>query len=243
MKNIFFVAGEVGEKILQWLLEFHSDDIGMIVHTGDDQRILDICHKHKLNSCSVANIDILENKVFDLGFTVWWPTILTANVLKIATRGFVNTHPSLLPAQRGKGTSFWNIIEGTDFGVTIHRLTEKIDKGEILAQRQIEVTWEDTGGSLATKAQNSMYELFVSEYPFSNEFNGFDENRLQVSESFHNLSEMFDKSQLDLDERLSIRDTLNLLRAKTHHEYPGCTFVEDDVTYYVQIMIRKAKSD
>lgn len=243
MKNIFFVAGEVGEKILLWLLEFHSDDIGIIVHTGDDQRILGICHKHKLDSCSVANIDILENKVFDLGFTVWWPTILPVNVLNRATRGFVNTHPSLLPAQRGKSTSFWNIIEGTDFGVTIHRLTEKIDKGEILAQRQIEVTWEDTGGSLAIKAQNSMYELFVSEYPFSNELNGSDENRLQVSESFHNLSEMFDKSQLDLDETLSIRDTLNLLRAKTHHEYPGCTFVEDDVTYNVQIKIRKAKND
>lgn len=243
MKNIFFVAGEVGERILLWLLQFHPEDIGLIVYMEDDHHLSSICHKHKVDSCSLANIDLLENRVFELGFTVWWPTILPANVLKKATRGFVNTHPSLLPAQRGKSTSFWNIIERTNFGVTIHRLTEKIDKGEILAQRQIEVTWEDTGGSLAIKAQKSMYELFISEYPFLNELKGFDESGFQVSESFHNLSEMFDKSRLNLDETMSIRDTLNLLRAKTHPGYPGCTFVEDGVTYNVQIEIRKAKND
>lgn len=49
--------------------------------------------------------------------------------------GALNIHPSLLPKYRGPSPIPWAIRNGDrDLGITIHRMTEKIDAGPILAQ-------------------------------------------------------------------------------------------------------------
>lgn len=52
--------------------------------------------------------------------------------------GALNIHPSLLPKYRGPSPIPWAIRNGDrDLGMTIHRMTEKIDAGPVLAQRAI----------------------------------------------------------------------------------------------------------
>ncbi len=50
----------------------------------------------------------------------------------------INIHMSLLPWNRGAAPNFWSWFYGTPKGVTIHRVSEEIDKGEILAQSQLD---------------------------------------------------------------------------------------------------------
>ncbi|MDB5033658.1 MAG: hypothetical protein JWQ98_899 [Chlorobi bacterium] len=58
---------------------------------------------------------------------------------------FFNIHFSMLPAYRGTMTSFWPIIlrERTT-GVTLHRIDEGIDTGDIIAQRSFAIGGEDS---------------------------------------------------------------------------------------------------
>lgn len=49
----------------------------------------------------------------------------------------VNIHPSLLPVGRGPWPMPTAILRGIDSGVTLHKLTEKIDEGDIILQERI----------------------------------------------------------------------------------------------------------
>jgi len=53
-------------------------------------------------------------------------------------RGLVNFHPSVLPLYRGPVPSYWCLHHGeSKTGFTLHKITDQIDKGEILYQDAI----------------------------------------------------------------------------------------------------------
>lgn len=57
------------------------------------------------------------------------------DVIDFLRYGALNIHPSLLPKYRGPSPIPWAIRNGDrDLGMTIHRMTEKVDAGPILAQ-------------------------------------------------------------------------------------------------------------
>lgn len=238
MKNVFFIDGKVGTELLTWLLTNHLEDVALVVYVEGNFEAEEICSKHHVEHVSSAMLEFHVKHRFDFGFTLWWPNILSSEILKMVEIDFYNLHPSLLPAQRGKGTSFWNLVENSSFGVTIHKIGRQIDKGEIVAQVEIPKTWEDTGGSLALKAQSALTNLFKGWYPHVGMKLPLEKN-CQIPETFHQLKEIFDRSSLDLDQIVRVRDLLNLLRAKVHADYPGCTFTEEGKTYEIQIQIRE----
>ncbi|MEP7219920.1 MAG: formyltransferase family protein, partial [Bacteroidota bacterium] len=58
---------------------------------------------------------------------------------------FFNIHFSLLPAYRGTMTSFWPIVlRERSTGVTLHRIDDGIDTGDIIARRSFVIGEEDT---------------------------------------------------------------------------------------------------
>jgi methionyl-tRNA formyltransferase len=60
-------------------------------------------------------------------------------------RTLVNCHPSVLPLYRGPVPSYWCIENGeTRSGYTFHRITNAIDRGEILWQEAVEILPDDT---------------------------------------------------------------------------------------------------
>lgn len=62
------------------------------------------------------------------------------SILALPRLGCLNVHPSLLPANRGPVPLFWTFREGSaTTGVTIHVMDEKMDSGDILAQKVIPV--------------------------------------------------------------------------------------------------------
>lgn len=74
---------------------------------------------------------------------------LPRSLLRLPRLGAVNTHLSLLPQYRGPCPWKWAIIRGErTTGVTIHVMTPRFDRGEILAQRRIALEDHETGESL-----------------------------------------------------------------------------------------------
>lgn len=63
--------------------------------------------------------------------------IFKKKLLKIPKLGCINKHNALLPSYGGVYPVFNSIADGKDYtGVTIHKMTEKIDEGDILAQEK-----------------------------------------------------------------------------------------------------------
>jgi len=76
----------------------------------------------------------------------------------------INLHISYLPYNRGADPNLWSILEGTPKGVTIHYLDEGVDTGDIIAQRRVELSSEDTLRTSYAKLQEALCDLFRREW-------------------------------------------------------------------------------
>jgi methionyl-tRNA formyltransferase len=78
--------------------------------------------------------------------------ILPEKLLSLARPMALNVHPSLLPLYRGAAPIAWQLLHGEqNSGVSIARITIKLDAGEILGVRRIPIEAEDTAVTLETK--------------------------------------------------------------------------------------------
>ncbi len=74
----------------------------------------------------------------DIGVVHSMSQLLKADVLSVPRYGFINMHPSFLPAWRGADPLFWQFYHGDHrIGVTWHAVDEGEDTGAILAQAEI----------------------------------------------------------------------------------------------------------
>src|SRR3954454_19485732 len=70
-------------------------------------------------------------------------------VLDVPTHGAIQYHPSLLPRHRGPSAINWAIIQGdAKTGVAIFWPDEGLDTGPVLLLKEVEITDEDTLGTL-----------------------------------------------------------------------------------------------
>jgi len=85
----------------------------------------------------------------DLVIVVAFGQILPHEMLTKPQYGCINIHPSLLPQYRGAAPIQWSLIRGEKMtGVTIMRLDEGVDSGDILLQEPVPIAAEETFASL-----------------------------------------------------------------------------------------------
>jgi methionyl-tRNA formyltransferase len=78
--------------------------------------------------------------------------ILSADVLNTAKLGGINVHGSLLPKYRGAAPIVWAILQGEQqAGVTIIRMSTKLDAGHMLAQEALDILPDETAGQLEAR--------------------------------------------------------------------------------------------
>ena len=116
----------------------------------DDSKILahlkDLGHRVKVVNCP------LIAKSTPLRGCTWlvshgYRYIVPGEVLAMFPRRAINCHISLLPWNRGSDPNLWSWIDDTPKGVTIHRMTEGLDKGSILVGWEVffdEISSRDT---------------------------------------------------------------------------------------------------
>lgn len=76
----------------------------------------------------------------DVACVACFPQRIPASLLEMPAHGFLNLHPSLLPAYRGPAPLFWTFRNGENkTGVTIHFMDATLDSGDIALQAPIEL--------------------------------------------------------------------------------------------------------
>ena len=85
----------------------------------------------------------------DLGVMAFVTLFVPEDVLTIPTHGTIQYHPSLLPQHRGPSAINWAIIQGRKrTGLSIFWPDQGLDTGPILLQKEVEITDDDTLGSV-----------------------------------------------------------------------------------------------
>ncbi len=78
--------------------------------------------------------------------------MIPEKIWKIPPMGTINLHASLLPNYRGAAPINWSIINNEKYtGVTTFYINDKIDCGDILLQKEILISKNETAGSLHDK--------------------------------------------------------------------------------------------
>jgi folate-dependent phosphoribosylglycinamide formyltransferase PurN len=98
---------------------------------------------------SEACRDFLEGMAPDLGVVVG-THILRSEIFSRPRLGSINLHLGAAPEFRGSSPGFYEMLEGvTEVGVTIHRVTDTLDGGNILLQERFPLDIVPRGDPLA----------------------------------------------------------------------------------------------
>ncbi|MGN0192167.1 MAG: methionyl-tRNA formyltransferase [Candidatus Gastranaerophilaceae bacterium] len=113
-----------------------------------------------LNSEKFAKF--LKQNNIDAVFVASWSEKIHPEILKIPKAGFINIHPSLLPAYRGANPYARVILNNeSKTGVTFHLMDENLDTGAILLQKEVPVFPEDNGITLRGRCADAAKTLMI----------------------------------------------------------------------------------
>lgn len=92
-----------------------------------------------------------------------WPYLLSAEVLTVVNKAALNLHPSLLPEYRGPDpVSEQLACNETKLGVSLHRLSQQFDSGEILRQAGFDLDSTPSGREqIEAQAARTGTALFI----------------------------------------------------------------------------------
>ena len=97
-------------------------------------------------------INQLKNDDSDLFVVVAYGKILPKEVITLPKIFCINIHGSLLPKYRGAAPIHWAIIKGeAETGISIIKINESLDAGDIIAQKKLKIEHNDTAISLRAK--------------------------------------------------------------------------------------------
>ena len=100
--------------------------------------------------------DILYKYQPDLLISISCPQVIGKKIRARLPMGCINVHGAPLPKYRGLMPAFWVLRNGeTKTAVSVHDLGAKLDDGDIILQREIEILPEDTWDSLVRKTKEA----------------------------------------------------------------------------------------
>jgi methionyl-tRNA formyltransferase len=164
LKIVFAGTTTNAVEVLRYLQEQQRHEIVAVVTREDApvgrKRILtpspvaDYAQSQSLNLIKTNKIsaDIeakLANLNFDLGLVIAYGALLRKSTLDLAPKGWLNIHFSKLPMWRGAAPVQRSIMAGdTETAITIFRLDEGMDTGDIVTQVSATIEPDDNTTSL-----------------------------------------------------------------------------------------------
>jgi methionyl-tRNA formyltransferase len=234
MRIIFLGYHNIGYFCLKALMELCAalgDEIAAVVTHADHPReniwfasVRDLAFKHYLpvyqpsDPNDPAFVAAMARLRPDFLFSCYYRHMLKKPLLDLPRLGALNLHGSLLPKYRGRAPVNWVLVNGeTETGVTLHYMEEKADRGDLVAQRRVPITEEDTALTLFARLTVAAEDLMREAYPLLRT------GQAPRIPQDHTQASYFGRRRPEdgrIDWRKSAGEIYNLVRAVTH-PYPG----------------------
>lgn len=180
--------------------------------------------------------DIL-NLEADIIVTCAYGQIIPKDILDAPRLGCINVHGSLLPKLRGGAPIHWAIINGDKkTGISIMYMDEKMDSGDIISQRETEITDSDNLESLYDRMSLIGRDLLLDTMPSI-----IQGTNLRIKQDSDEVTFGFNikREEEHIDFGKSTRDIFNLIRGLS--PVPGANAILDgnEMKIYAAIMSDK----
>jgi len=98
----------------------------------------------------------------DIGVVAAYGQIIPRELLTVMRHGMLGVHPSFLPAYRGAAPVAWAILNGeTATGMTIFRLNDRLDAGDLLVAKRVPIEPQETTETLTDRLAHLGAEALV----------------------------------------------------------------------------------
>jgi methionyl-tRNA formyltransferase len=134
------------------------------------QSVVEACKSRNIDLVSSPKLEpLLHERIEEISpdmiMSVYYRRILPPNIFNIPPRGAFNIHPSFLPFYRGPVPTMWALENGEkEFGVTIHKIDQGIDTGDIAFQEKFPIFDDDTGFLLYTRAMQEGSKMLAKHF-------------------------------------------------------------------------------
>lgn len=143
MKILFLYQNTIAFELIDWIKE-----LGHEVKTYQD----------------VLNYDEIKKEKFDLAISYTYRFIIKKDIIELLNGNIINLHISYLPWNRGANPNQWSFLENTPKGVTIHYVDSKLDNGDIITQKLVEMDLQETFKSSYDKLNQEIIKLFKESF-------------------------------------------------------------------------------
>jgi len=196
----------------------------------------DLCVKSNIEYMYFDNIncDKVKNKLLeknlDIVFVLGLSQIIKEDILEKVNIGFIGSHPTLLPYNRGHHPIIWAIANGLKYtGLTLFWLNKGIDTGDIFQQTKIFIKKNDTAKDILKKISIAAKKLL---------FKGIKElesgkiKRIKQPIKSNYWRKRYFKDGV-IDWRMSSERIYNLIRALSE-PYPKAVFEYQNNYYFIE---------
>ncbi|MGG5510439.1 formyltransferase family protein [Myroides odoratimimus] len=191
----------------------------------------DISSKHSIPLFKINHIndketiDLIKSFELDWLFIIGWSQIASNEVLESVKYGCVGMHPTLLPLGRGRAAIPWAIIKGLDkTGVSMFKLDEGVDTGDILGQVEIELDDKMTSTVLYNLVDQAHITLIKNVFPT------MANDKVKLVEQDNSLATYWEgrtPKDGEINKEMTVVEVDRLVRATTK-PYPGAFFRDGD---------------
>ena len=176
-KIVIFGCQKITYDLINFLLKKKNVELSLVVTyelphdyivSGVD--IIKLCKKKKIKTKIAKKIDkniedSIKNIAPDLIISSYYRKILTKPIWSASKTLSINIHPSILPFYRGPVPTAWMLLNMEKHaGVTIHKIDQTIDGGDILFQKKFKISKSETGYGLYIKSMNEGFSLFKKNF-------------------------------------------------------------------------------
>lgn len=174
MKNIVFIGTNFfASNILEKMIKKKINIICIITKEnkkmGRGQKkgphpVKNIATKYNINCLTIDNINKNQDEIKKINpnliVVVEYFKKLSTDIINIPLHGIINVHPSLLPNLKGPTPIQSAIIHNLEeTGVSIIKINDKYDCGEIIGRSTCKIKHNDTYFSLSKKLNNLAFNL------------------------------------------------------------------------------------
>jgi phosphoribosylglycinamide formyltransferase 1 len=168
-------SGTNAERIISHFRKHPAVSVSLVLANRPDAFVLERAKNHGIKSLVFTRHQFCESdlvlnilKENDITFIVLagflW--LVPQNILTAYPGRILNIHPALLPKYGGKGMYGMKVHEAViasgdpESGITIHRVNEQYDEGDIVFQARCRIEPGDTMESLASRIHDLEYRYY-----------------------------------------------------------------------------------
>ena len=246
MKVIFMGTPDFAVPVLEGLIENYEV---ILVVSQPDKRV---GRKQELKNTPIKEVALKHNiPVFqpikiredyeeiiklnpDIIVTCAYGQIIPKVILDCPRLGCINVHASLLPKLRGGAPIHKALIDGyKTTGITIMYMDVKMDDGDIISQREIEITDSDNLESLHDKLSVMGKELLLDTLPSIIEGSN---DRIKQNEEEVTFAYNIKREEEHIDFNKSSREVFNLIRGLSPVPGANAILFDDEMKIYDSII-------